>query len=102
MSVSNILLVLNETVHLKSQSINDKHQKLITVKVTDVLTFIYILWFTDFAQLMVNYGGYRLCVMNIFAFRNDVSVAQLDARPTGDQEAAKSTPAGSAAFFCGN
>ena len=29
------------------------------------------------------------------------SVAQLDARPTGDQEIAGSTPAGSPTFFCG-
>ena len=27
---------------------------------------------------------------------------QLDARPTGDQEVAGSTPAGSATFFCGD
>ena len=30
------------------------------------------------------------------------SVAQLDARPTGDQEFAGSTPAGSATFFRGD
>ena len=30
------------------------------------------------------------------------SVAQLDARPTGDQEVSSSTPAGSATFFRGN
>ena len=30
------------------------------------------------------------------------SVAQLDARPTGDQEVAGSTPAGSATFFRGD
>ena len=29
-------------------------------------------------------------------------MAQLDARPTGDQEVAGSTPAGSATFFCGD
>ena len=31
-----------------------------------------------------------------------VSVAQLDARPIGDQEVAGSTPAGSATFFLGD
>ena len=30
------------------------------------------------------------------------SVAQLDARPTEDQEVGGSTPAGSATFFCGD
>ena len=30
------------------------------------------------------------------------SVAQLDAHPTGDQEVAGLTPAGSATFFCGD
>ena len=30
------------------------------------------------------------------------SVAQLDARLTGDREVAGSTPAGSATFFCGD
>ena len=30
------------------------------------------------------------------------SVAELDARPTGDQEVASSTPAGSAIFFRGD
>ena len=30
------------------------------------------------------------------------SVAQLDARPTGDQEVSGSTPAGSATFFLGD
>ena len=31
-----------------------------------------------------------------------VSVAQLDARLTGDQEVVGSTPAGLATFFCGD
>ena len=34
--------------------------------------------------------------------RNHTSVAQLDARPTGDQEAAGSSPAGLATFFRGD
>ena len=40
--------------------------------------------------------------MRIVPNIKSASVAQLDARPTGDQEAAGSIPAGSATFFRGD
>ena len=40
--------------------------------------------------------------LGIFTYSWPDSVAQLDARPTGDQEAADSTPTGLATFFQGN
>ena len=39
------------------------------------------------------------CLIRVFISCLPVSVAQLDARPTGDQEVAGSTPAESATFF---
>ena len=40
-------------------------------------------------------------IIEICWVKQPASVAQLDARPTGDQEVACSTPAGSATFFRG-
>ena len=42
------------------------------------------------------------CIMYLPRMPKPASVAQLDARPTGDQKVAGSTPAGSATFFRGD
>ena len=48
-------------------------------------------------------GRYPTSNIEVYLHVSDaVSVAQLDARPTGDQEDAGTTPAGSAAFFRGD
>ena len=44
----------------------------------------------------------RTRLFNSLIHIEPASVAQLDARPTGDQEVAGSTPAGSATFFRGD
>ena len=49
--------------------------------------------FNDLVDLLLN--------LSLSLSFSPVSGAQLDARPTGDQEVAGSTPAGSATFFRG-
>ena len=41
-------------------------------------------------------------VCNLISLKQPASVAQLDARPTGDQAVGGLTPTGSATFFCGD
>ena len=50
----------------------------------------------------MNIGCFNKHVRNVCGCVKPASVAQLDVRPTGDQEVTGSTPAGSATFFRGD